>query len=349
MGKEKLISFQPTVKSGSIADFTKGYQESMLMYQAFKTGIFEVLDGSPKNAADVAQAIKSIPERTVFLLNALVALGLLEKNDDLYTNSEEAQTFLVSGSKFYQGDLLELQLAPKRRQQWENIGDWLKGESTGSVRSDKPDQVFNPSFVRAMAQGALSNKGFDETISLIASHCSFQTAQRLLDLGGGHGLYAIALKHIKPQLEAVVFDLPHVGQVTEEYSRRYGTNVGFKPGNFYEDELPAKQDIVLAFDVLYPAPNDKKENVLVKIHRSLNPGGYLFLKQWFLDAARTSPKRAAIFALTMRLGNSVSHVCTSQEAEEMLINAGFQIEGSTTIGDSASTLLIARKDEENNA
>jgi hypothetical protein len=240
MLQEKLISFQPEVKGNSMAEYARDYQESMIMYQAFKTGIFEVLDGSHKNAADVAQAIDCIPERTVFLLNALVAIGLLEKNDDLYTNSEEAQTFLVSGSKFYQGDMLELQLAPERRQQWEKLGDWLKEETSGIASRGKPDQVFNPSFVRAMAQGTLSNKGFSETISLIANHSSFQTARRLLDLGGGHGLYAIAFKQIKPELDAVVFDLPHVGQVTQEYSRQYGTNVGFHPGDFFKDELPAE-------------------------------------------------------------------------------------------------------------
>ena len=192
MLQEKLISFQPVVKGDSLAEFARGFQESMLMYQAFKTGIFEVLNGNQKTATDVAQAIDCIPEHTAFLLNALVALGLLEKNDDLYTNSEVAQTFLVSNSKFYQGDLLELQFAPKRRQQWEKLGEWLKGENAGIIRSDKPNEVFNPLFVKAMAQGALSNKGFDETISLIANHSSFRTARRLLDLGGGHGLYAIA-------------------------------------------------------------------------------------------------------------------------------------------------------------
>jgi 2-polyprenyl-3-methyl-5-hydroxy-6-metoxy-1,4-benzoquinol methylase len=343
MLQEKLISFQPEVKGNSMAEYARDYQESMIMYQAFKTGIFEVLDGSHKNAADVAQAIDCIPERTVFLLNALVAIGLLEKNDDLYTNSEEAQTFLVSGSKFYQGDMLELQLAPERRQQWEKLGDWLKEETSGIASRGKPDQVFNPSFVRAMAQGTLSNKGFSETISLIANHSSFQTARRLLDLGGGHGLYAIAFKQIKPELDAVVFDLPHVGQVTQEYSRQYGTNVGFHPGDFFKDELPAEQDIVLAFDVLYPAPTANKNNVLTKIYHALNPGGYLFIKQWFLDTTRTSPKRVAIFALNMSLGSHMSHICTLQEAEEILMSKGFQIEGSNIIGDSASTLLIARK------
>jgi SAM-dependent methyltransferase len=340
MLQEKLISFQPEVKGNSMAEYARDYQESMIMYQAFKTGIFEVLDGSHKNAADVAQAIDCIPERTVFLLNALVAIGLLEKNDDLYTNSEEAQTFLVSGSKFYQGDMLELQLAPERRQQWEKLGDWLKEETSGIASRGKPDQVFNPSFVRAMAQGTLSNKGFSETISLIANHSSFQTARRLLDLGGGHGLYAIAFKQIKPELDAVVFDLPHVGQVTQEYSRQYGTNVGFHPGDFFKDELPAEQDIVLAFDVLYPAPTANKNNVLTKIYHALNPGGYLFIKQWFLDTTRTSPKRVAIFALNMSLGSHMSHICTLQEAEEILMSKGFQIEGSNIIGDSASTLLI---------
>jgi hypothetical protein len=48
MLQEKLISFQPEVKGNSMAEYARDYQESMIMYQAFKTGIFEVLDGSHK-------------------------------------------------------------------------------------------------------------------------------------------------------------------------------------------------------------------------------------------------------------------------------------------------------------
>ncbi|NPV30315.1 MAG: methyltransferase domain-containing protein [Firmicutes bacterium] len=333
MLEEKLRNFEPPVDGNPLVEMARGYQESLLLYQAFKTRVFDALADGPKNAETVAREIGGVPERVVLVLDALVALGLVEKRGYTYTNSEVAQTFLSSRSKFYQGDLLDLQLSPDRRRRWENVIDWLKGEEV--ERNEKPDEVFNPSFIRAMAQAALGHKGFKETILAIANHSSFQSAQRLLDLGGGHGLYAIALKQLKPELEAIVFDLPHVEQVTQEYSRQYNTEVVFVGGDFYKDELPAEQDIVLAFDILYTVPA-QAEKVWTKVYRALKPGSYLFTKHWLLDDTRTRPKRAVLAALDW------GHFYSLQEMKEILTNIGYQIEGSTPVGDS--TLFIARKE-----
>lgn len=343
MLEEKLLNFEPPVDGNPLVEMARGYQESLLLHQAFKTGVFDALADAPKNAETVARVIGSDPDRVILLLDAQAALGLIEKRGDTYINSEVAQTFLSSRSKFYQGDLLDLQLSPERCRQWERIADWLKGEE---IRCWNHRETFNPSFVRAMAQAALGHKGFKETILAIANHSCFQSAERLLDLGGGHGLYAIALKQLKPELEVIVFDLPQVEQVTQEYSRHYNAEVIFMAGDFHENELPAEQDIVLAFDIFYPSQTEK---VLRKVYRSLKPGGYLFTKHWFLDNSRTSPKRAALFALQMRLANPMSYVYSLQEMEEMLVKIGYQIECSTHVGDSASTLLTARKGGETDA
>lgn len=93
---------------------------------------------------------------------------------------------------------------------------------------------------------------------MVAGHPAFEKAQRLLDLGGGHGLYAIALRRLKPTLVATVFDLPHVEAVTREYASRYRVPVDFYGGDFYSDELPGEQDIILAFDVFYGTPAKTK-------------------------------------------------------------------------------------------
>ncbi|MBC7325864.1 MAG: methyltransferase domain-containing protein, partial [Moorella sp. (in: Bacteria)] len=165
-----------------------------------------------------------------------------------------------------------MQLSPDRRRKWEQIGDWLRGEAIGQRGGH--GEVFTPSFIRAMAQATLSHKGFEATVELVAGHPGFRAAKKLLDLGGGHGLYAIALKKLRPELEATIFDLPHAEEVTQEYARQYGAAVAFCAGDFYVDELPIDQDLILAFDVFYGPPARTKE-VLGRIYRALRPGGYL--------------------------------------------------------------------------
>ncbi len=337
-----LTDFKPPVSGEALAEMARCYQKSLLLEQTFKLGFFENLAAGFRSVAQLAEQTGARPERLVLLLDALVSVGLLEKNGGTYTNTVLAQTFLCSHSKFYQGDLLGLQLAPERRRQWERIGDWLKGETIRQPGST--GEVFNPSFVRAMAQATLSHKGFEATLELVAKHPGFEKAKKLLDLGGGHGLYAIALKRLRPELEATIFDLPHTEEVMQEYARQYGATVAFYAGDFYVDELPKDQDLILAFDVFYGPPAKTKE-VLGRVYRSLRPGGYLFTKHWFLNDTRTQPERAAFFALMLALGNPAAHVCTCREMAEMLAEVGLAVEKLIPIGDAASTMIIARKGE----
>ncbi|MGO0122415.1 class I SAM-dependent methyltransferase [Desulfothermobacter acidiphilus] len=338
-----LDAFLPPVGGEALAEMARGYQRSLVLAQAFELGIFDKLAAGPRRLEELAAEFEVLPERLKLLLDALAALGLLEKEGEAYGNSLLSQTFLCSQSCFCQKDLLRLQLAPERRRQWERISDWLKGDTMR--RPGNPGEVFNPSFIHAMAQATLSHKGFTATVELVAEHLGQGGARRLLDLGGGHGLYAIALKELKPELEVTVFDLPHVEEVTRGYARRYGTEVNFLPGNFHADELPGEQDIVLTFDVFYGPPAKTRE-VLAKVYRALKPGGYLFTKHWFLDDTRTRPERAALFALLLALGNPASHVCTCREMTEMLTELGLAVKGEIPVGDSASTIIIARKEGE---
>lgn len=344
MFQEELFEFEPEVDGNFLLEIIRGYQYSLVLYQALKSGIFDSLNGNPKSADFLARETGYLPERVVFLLDALTSLGLVEKTGEKYAKSPVAMTYLSRNSRFYLGDLINMELSPEKNQHWKMLGSWLKGETGEENDSHNPTAVFNPSFVRAMAQGVLCNKGFNKTISLVAGHSCFKSARRLLDLGGGHGLFAIALKRIKPELNAVVFDLPHVEQVTREYARKYATDIDFHPGNFYEDELPPNQDIILTFDILHPVPPVQKEDVFAKVHRALKPGGYLFYKLRFLNAARTGPRRAALFALSIKLKNHSSHVYTLKEAEEMLDRIGFQVEDAADAGDAVSTIVIARKE-----
>lgn len=343
MLKKKLSEFEPGVEGKFLLEMFSAYEHSLVLYQSYKLGVFDALHGSPQSAELLARETGYLPERLIFLLDALTSMGLLEKTGDEYVNSPVARAFLSRSSSFYLGDLIAMNLSPERIRHWETLDSWLKGKTTGDD-SHNPMSVFNPSFVRAMAQGVLCNKGFLETISLVAGHSCFPSAQKLLDLGGGHGLFSIALKRIKPNLEAVVFDLPQVEQVTRDYAKRYAAEIGFHPGNFYEDELPPGQDMILAFDILHPVPPSQKEGVFARVHRALKPGGHLFYKLWFLDATRTNPRRAAIFALSCKLRNKSSHVYTLEEAKEMLGRIGFQVEGAVDAGDMVSTMLVARKE-----
>ena len=62
----------------------------------------------------------------------------------------------------------------------------------------------------------------------------------LLDVGGGTGIYSIALLRKHPQLRAIVLDGPEVLKVTQEFAREYDVadRLSCLAGDMFADELP---------------------------------------------------------------------------------------------------------------
>ncbi len=341
METKDFTVFQPQVEGKNLLGLMRGYQQANFLYQAFTTGIFECLADEPQKIEDIAEKMGYQADRTRFFLDALTAMELAVKEGEQYRITPLAKTYLCRDNPFFLGDLLDMQFSIKQGSAWSMMGSWLQGNPTGEEHN--PQVIFQASFVRAMAQRVLSDNSIFHTVEMISRHPGFAEATNILDLGGGHGLFPMALQMKKPDLQITVFDLPQVRGVSEEYVHVFGGEVDFCPGNFYEDELPGNQDIILAFDILHPVVPAQKEKVFAKVYHALRKGGYLFYKLWFLDESRTKPLRAALFALKCKISNSDSHVYTYREAIEMLEKIGFEVEDMLPVGDNASGILVARK------
>lgn len=101
MGLDILADFKPSVSGETVAEMAGCYQKSLLLAQAFELGVFESLADGSRSVGQLAEQMGVCTERLALVLNALVSVGLLEKNGDTYTNSTLAQTFLCQSSKFY--------------------------------------------------------------------------------------------------------------------------------------------------------------------------------------------------------------------------------------------------------
>jgi hypothetical protein len=121
-----------------------------------------------------------------------------------------------------------------------------------------------------MAENAMTGR-LQHTIRSIVSLPEFLHAHRMLDLGGGHGLYAIALASLKKDLNCIVFDLPEVIDVTCDYiiAHDMDDQVKVLSGDFFTDNFGSGYDIILSSS----NPSGKNEQMIQKIYDALNPGG----------------------------------------------------------------------------
>jgi cyclopropane fatty-acyl-phospholipid synthase-like methyltransferase len=107
------------------------------------------------------------------------------------------------------------------------------------------------------------------------------TARRLLDIGGGHGLYSIKFCRRYPDLSATVFDAPQALEVAGETiaAEKIGDRVRFQEGDFWIDDLGTGHDVALLFNVIHIYSPDENTDLLRKVVGALNQGGLIVIME----------------------------------------------------------------------
>ncbi|MGD8386060.1 MAG: methyltransferase [Desulfobacteraceae bacterium] len=142
---------------------------------------------------------------------------------------------------------------------------------------------------RASSGHALGNVGV--RISRIVSGLSgFRSFQRMLDLGGGHGVFALYIVNAHRDMKGTVFDRPAVVKVAESFIQEYGMadRVDVKAGDYLMDDIGEGYDLIWASATLNFA-KFQVDALLQKVHDALNPGGYFLSFQDGMTHEQTRP------------------------------------------------------------
>lgn len=250
------------------------YTKTRLFYllkSAIDLKIFEHLEDfkTPKEVAEKVGCDEILLEHT---LEALNKIGLLDKKledgDSLYKNSKIAQLYLRRDSRY--SYLIPIRSMFKRLEHWRE-GNILKNKTIVD------EKEFFPEVVKIMAEECKCWE-LQKTIEYLLKFEEFKRAKKLLDIGGGHGLYSIGFAMANKNLKCYVFDLPEVVKVTKYYIKRYNAkNVFTIEGDFYKDDIGKDYDMV--FSSYNPGGRDPL--VIEKIYRALKEGGLFVNKQSF--------------------------------------------------------------------
>jgi len=334
---KKLIDNLPQISSEPLDRMAEGYRISQVLFTAIDYDIFTLLEKS-KTAEQVSNQLKTNPNLTEKFLNALVALKLLSKDSNKYFNTKLAETYLVKGAPFYQGNLFKLRAGgyadcPK-------LAKALRGGGiTGRLRKGfgHIDEVFT----LGHAEGSLRG-GLQRAVKAVASLDEFRKAKKLLDLGGGHGLYAIAFGQLNPHLDIFLFDLPQVTKISKKFIQQYKQQkpIQIIPGDFTKDDIGDGYDIIFASDVTITS-------ILKKIYEALNHKGILIYRRWVLDDDKTGPLTSVLFDLMLAIRGSEHRLYSLEEYVHLLEGANFSVTQVLDLSTPTdpSKILIAKKEE----
>ena len=305
----------------SLADiFQTGYYwETKILLTAVKLDLFSALDARIDSPAGLARQL-SLNERALTLLvNALVAMRVLTKQEGGIANTGMARKHLVKTSPDYVGHLLIL-----HDSEWTNWGKLEETVRTGL--SPVRHHLFetNPE-MGANVLAVLDRVGRESGVNL-AKRLQLDGSERMIDVGGGAGTNAIAFCRAYPQLKATVFDLPQTLKVTERYIREAGLEdrIALRPGNFHTDSWGGLYDLALLSDVLHYQNHRTNARLVNKAFSHLTATGRLLIKDRFLDPGRTSPAWTTAFAVHIMVNTEQGECFTTQEVMDWMTQAGFE-------------------------
>ena len=295
------------------------YWETKILLTAVKLDLFSALNEAGATSLELAGRLNLHQPALTVLLNALVAMRILLKEENRFKNTAVAQKHLVKGKKDYIGHLLLLHDA-----EWANWGRLEETVRTG--RSPVQQHVFKTDPEMGANVLAVLHRIGRESGPNLAKGADLKGAKRLLDVGGGAGTNAMAFCQEYPDLFATVFDLPQTLALTRAIVEEAGLQdrITLLAGDFNVDSFKGLYDVALMSDVLHYQDGATNAALISKIYDHLVEDGRLIIKDRFLDESRTGPAWTTAFAVHIMVNTEKGQCFTGQEVMDWMAEAGFQ-------------------------
>ena len=304
--------------AAELLDTVRAFQPACVITAAAELDLFTVLEARPLSGPAVAVRIEADPHATAVLLDALVSLGLLEKQDACYRVepgvagllSENAPTSVLAGVRHLSNCL----------RHWSQLAR--------VVQTGQPAECA-PSIRGAAADGAAFIGAMDNFTASAAPRVVARLAplrfSRLLDVGGASGTWTVAFLRTEPHATAVLFDLPDVIPLARERLAAAGLadRVTLVAGDYNADELPVGADFAWLSAIAHQNSREQNRSLYARIHAALTPGGTLVIRDVVMAPSRTSPPAGALFAVNMLVNTEGGGTFTLSEYSEDLAAAGF--------------------------
>ncbi|XP_032985965.1 probable bifunctional dTTP/UTP pyrophosphatase/methyltransferase protein isoform X1 [Rhinolophus ferrumequinum] len=345
-GHDRTAESLPPFPTG-LLELIAGFQASKALFTACKLKVFDLLQHeAPLQAVDIASKIDTSEHGTGRLLDVCVALGLLEKTERGYSNSDLAALYLLSDGEFSLHGFIELNdehtwaafthLESDVREGSSRGHRAVGDEAEGLLQDSCPGRDARLCFMRA--KHGLAKL----TAHQVATALDLSRFTSACHLGGCTGALAHKLAREYPRLTVTVFDLPEVIEHVTCFqpSGPQTEQVSFVPGDFFKDSLP-EADLYVLSGILHDWPDEKVHRLLSRISGSCKPGGGLLVAEVALD----EDPRAARPGLL----RSLSRLLQTQGGERSLTKSRqlLQLHGFTDVqvartGDVLHVVLATR-------
>ncbi len=305
-----------------LTELLRGFQESRALLTALELDLFTAV-GDGADARQVAATLHSHPRATEMLLNALASLRLLVKREGVFYNSPATARYFAAGSPDNARPAL-LHTAHLWHR-WSTLTDCVRAGT--AIADDRNAEIaargqdWTEAFIAAMHRNA------SERAPLVVRAVGVENVRRMLDMGGGSGAYSIAFAQASSALQAEILDLAAVEPIALRHIHEAGVadRVKVRAGDLRSDRLPAEAyDLVFISAICHMLSPAENLDLLRRCCQALAPGGRVVIQDFILEADKTAPRFAALFALNMLVGTREGSSYSEPEYAAWLGEAGFR-------------------------
>lgn len=315
------------VDPSKIVQLGVGFWGPKVLLSAVELGLFTELGKGPLDAETLRTRLKLHPRSARDFFDALVALGMLERNDGRYANTPETGHFLDSSKPDYIGGLIDM-LNHRLYGFWGTLTDGLRtGEPQNEVKTGRGD-IFDvlysdpgrlKLFLQAMTGLTMG------TAKAMARKFPWKEHRRFVDVGCAQGCVPVQVALANPHITGGGFDLPVVKPIFDEYVKRFElqSRLKLETGNFFEDPMP-DADVLSMGRILHDWDLEKKMALLSKAHAALPKGGALIVYESLIDDDRRSNVAGLLMSLNMLIETRGGFDFTGADCTGWMKKVGFQ-------------------------
>jgi demethylspheroidene O-methyltransferase len=333
----------------ALFDLVSGFVYSQVLLACVQLRVFEILAEGPQPLDRLAPRLGLPTDAAQRLLDAAVALCLLEQRRGARYGLGELGAPLVGNAAVIAmvqhhaalyADLADpvalLRATPDARRTNALARYWAYDEAA-SAEPAAAQRIAAYSALMAASQPLVADEVLDAY--------PLQSHRCLLDVGGGDGRFLVTAGQRQPSLRLLLFDLPAVAARAQARFAAAGLaeRAGVVAGSFLADPLPRGADVASLVRVIHDHDDAAAMSVLRAVHAALPPGGTLLLAEPMAGTPGAQAMGDAYFGLYLwAMGRGRPR--RAGELAAMLHAAGFaSVRDLPTRMPLQTSLLVARR------
>jgi hypothetical protein len=310
----------------AIMQLGTAFWASKTLLSAVELGLFtELAKSGPLDEVTLRERLGLHQRSSRDFFDALVALGMLERDNGTYSNTQETEIFLDRAKPSYVGGLLEM-LNARLFGFWNTLTEGLRTaepQNEAKTGGDLFEELYrDPERLRGFVKG-MTGISTGSGMALAASF-PWDRYKTMVDIGCAEGAVPVQVARAHGHISGGGFDLPVVEPHFNAYIEQAGLSdrLRFYPGDFFEEDLPGA-DVLVMGHILHDWDMDQKRTLLEKAFKALPDGGALIVYEALIDDDRRENTFGLLMSLNMLIETRGGFDYTGADCQGWMKDTGF--------------------------